>query len=154
MAGVPGAPVPSIISMPAGNGGDGAGIYNLSSAIWLSIDSTTLSNNVTGNGGTGGMGAVGNMVPPGPGSPGGLAGNGGNGGGLYNDGNPAIAINTTVSGNLTGNGGAGGTGGAGGGGCLFCYSHPEDTARVRDALAAAGARVLPYHVEMDGLRIE
>ncbi|MFZ5808531.1 MAG: choice-of-anchor Q domain-containing protein [Chloroflexota bacterium] len=115
-AGVPGTPAPSLFSLPAGSGGDGAGIYNLSGAIWLRIDSTTLSNNVTGNGGTGGTGAVGSMAPVGPGGPGGLAGNGGNGGGLYNDGNPAIVINTTLSGNLTGKGGAGGAGGAGGGG--------------------------------------
>jgi D-glycero-alpha-D-manno-heptose-7-phosphate kinase len=44
--------------------------------------------------------------------------------------------------------------GAGGGGCLFCYAHPDDAPRVREALAAGGARVLDYRVERDGLRIE
>jgi D-glycero-alpha-D-manno-heptose-7-phosphate kinase len=42
--------------------------------------------------------------------------------------------------------------GAGGGGCLFCFSAPGDTGRVRGALAAAGARVLDYRIEADGLR--
>jgi D-glycero-alpha-D-manno-heptose-7-phosphate kinase len=42
--------------------------------------------------------------------------------------------------------------GAGGGGCLFCYSDPGDTGRVRDALAAGGARLLDYRIEADGLR--
>lgn len=43
--------------------------------------------------------------------------------------------------------------GAGGGGCLFCFSRPADAARVREALAAGGARVLDYHVETEGLRL-
>jgi D-glycero-alpha-D-manno-heptose-7-phosphate kinase len=43
--------------------------------------------------------------------------------------------------------------GAGGGGCLFCYAEPADLASVRAALAGAGANVLDYHVETDGLRV-
>jgi D-glycero-alpha-D-manno-heptose-7-phosphate kinase len=42
--------------------------------------------------------------------------------------------------------------GAGGGGCLFCFSDPEATSRVREALSAGGARVLDYRVEEEGLR--
>jgi len=41
--------------------------------------------------------------------------------------------------------------GAGGGGCLFCLAPPESNAAVRAALAAAGARVLDYTVERQGL---
>jgi D-glycero-alpha-D-manno-heptose-7-phosphate kinase len=44
--------------------------------------------------------------------------------------------------------------GAGGGGCLFCFCDPADTAGVRDALAAGGARILDYRVETEGLRYE
>jgi D-glycero-alpha-D-manno-heptose-7-phosphate kinase len=43
--------------------------------------------------------------------------------------------------------------GAGGGGCLFCIADPDRTGAVRDALAAAGARVLDCSVERDGLRV-
>lgn len=43
--------------------------------------------------------------------------------------------------------------GAGGGGCLICYARPEDRAQVRGALLAAGARVLDYRVETEGLRV-
>jgi D-glycero-alpha-D-manno-heptose-7-phosphate kinase len=44
--------------------------------------------------------------------------------------------------------------GAGGGGCLFCYADPADAGRVREALAAGGARVLDYRIEIDGLRLQ
>jgi D-glycero-alpha-D-manno-heptose-7-phosphate kinase len=44
--------------------------------------------------------------------------------------------------------------GAGGGGCLFCYGPPERRAAIAAALAAGGARVLDYHIEMEGLRVE
>ena len=44
--------------------------------------------------------------------------------------------------------------GAGGGGCLFCYAEPGDTGRVREALAAGGARVLDYRIETEGLRLQ
>jgi D-glycero-alpha-D-manno-heptose-7-phosphate kinase len=43
--------------------------------------------------------------------------------------------------------------GAGGGGCLFCYGPPEARAAIANALATGGARVLDYHIEMEGLRI-
>lgn len=44
--------------------------------------------------------------------------------------------------------------GAGGGGCMIAFAHPDAVPAVRSALASAGAQVLPYHVETDGLRVE
>jgi D-glycero-alpha-D-manno-heptose-7-phosphate kinase len=44
--------------------------------------------------------------------------------------------------------------GAGGGGCLFCLTPPDKAARVRQALADGGARLLDFRVETDGLRVE
>ena len=43
--------------------------------------------------------------------------------------------------------------GAGGGGCLFCYGPPQARAAIARALAAGGARVLDYRIEMEGLRL-
>lgn len=43
--------------------------------------------------------------------------------------------------------------GAGGGGCLFCYGPPEARVSIAAALTAAGARVLDYRIESEGLRI-
>ena len=43
--------------------------------------------------------------------------------------------------------------GAGGGGCLFCYGPPQARPAVAAALTAGGARVLDYHIEMEGLRV-
>jgi D-glycero-alpha-D-manno-heptose-7-phosphate kinase len=43
--------------------------------------------------------------------------------------------------------------GAGGGGCLFCLAEPEDLPAVKRAISAAGARVLDYRIEMEGLRV-
>lgn len=43
--------------------------------------------------------------------------------------------------------------GAGGGGCLFCLAPPERVPAVREALAAGGARLLPFHIETEGLRV-
>ena len=43
--------------------------------------------------------------------------------------------------------------GAGGGGCLFCYGAPESKAAIATALTAGGARLLEYHIEMEGLRL-
>jgi D-glycero-alpha-D-manno-heptose-7-phosphate kinase len=43
--------------------------------------------------------------------------------------------------------------GAGGGGCLFCLADPDRVPAVRDALRAAGARVLDCSLEADGLRV-
>jgi D-glycero-alpha-D-manno-heptose-7-phosphate kinase len=43
--------------------------------------------------------------------------------------------------------------GAGGGGCLFCLVEPGQKAEVADALASAGATVLPVTLEREGLRI-
>jgi D-glycero-alpha-D-manno-heptose-7-phosphate kinase len=43
--------------------------------------------------------------------------------------------------------------GAGGGGCLFCYGPPSARPAIANALAAGGARVLDYRIEMDGLQL-
>lgn len=43
--------------------------------------------------------------------------------------------------------------GAGGGGCLFCYGPPASRGRIAGALAAAGARVLDFRIEREGLRV-
>lgn len=43
--------------------------------------------------------------------------------------------------------------GAGGGGCLFCYGPPSARPAIGDALAAAGARVLDYRIEFEGLQV-
>jgi D-glycero-alpha-D-manno-heptose-7-phosphate kinase len=43
--------------------------------------------------------------------------------------------------------------GAGGGGCLFCYGPPPAQSAVAAALAAAGARVLDWRIEREGLRV-
>ena len=43
--------------------------------------------------------------------------------------------------------------GAGGGGCMFFYASPKDVDRVREAVAGAGARLLDYHIESEGLRV-
>jgi D-glycero-alpha-D-manno-heptose-7-phosphate kinase len=43
--------------------------------------------------------------------------------------------------------------GAGGGGCMFFYARPENVERVREAVAGAGARLLDYRIETEGLRV-
>ena len=43
--------------------------------------------------------------------------------------------------------------GAGGGGCLVAMVPPDRHAAVRAALAAGGARVLPFTIEREGLRV-
>jgi D-glycero-alpha-D-manno-heptose-7-phosphate kinase len=43
--------------------------------------------------------------------------------------------------------------GAGGGGCLFCYGPPSARPAIADALAAGGARLLDYRIEMNGLQL-
>jgi D-glycero-alpha-D-manno-heptose-7-phosphate kinase len=43
--------------------------------------------------------------------------------------------------------------GAGGGGCLFCLVPPDRHSPVAAALGEAGARVLPFQFEHDGLRL-
>ena len=43
--------------------------------------------------------------------------------------------------------------GAGGGGCLFCLVRPEQHADVSQALADAGARVLPFQIEDQGVHL-
>jgi D-glycero-alpha-D-manno-heptose-7-phosphate kinase len=43
--------------------------------------------------------------------------------------------------------------GAGGGGCLFCYGPPAARSAIAAALAAGGARVLDFRIEIDGLRL-
>ena len=44
--------------------------------------------------------------------------------------------------------------GAGGGGCLFCLADPKDVPAVQQALSSGGAKLLDYHIETDGLRVE
>jgi D-glycero-alpha-D-manno-heptose-7-phosphate kinase len=44
--------------------------------------------------------------------------------------------------------------GAGGGGCLFCIGEPETVPAIRAALASAGARLLDFHIETEGLRVD
>jgi len=44
--------------------------------------------------------------------------------------------------------------GAGGGGCLFCLGDPERVPAIRDAIAAHGGRLLDFHIEADGLRVQ
>jgi D-glycero-alpha-D-manno-heptose-7-phosphate kinase len=41
--------------------------------------------------------------------------------------------------------------GAGGGGCMIFYAEPDRTAAVKAAVAGAGARILEYNVETEGL---
>jgi D-glycero-alpha-D-manno-heptose-7-phosphate kinase len=41
--------------------------------------------------------------------------------------------------------------GAGGGGCLFCFGPPDRHAAIGEALAAGGARLLPFTIERHGL---
>ncbi|MDE3156686.1 MAG: GHMP kinase [Acidobacteriota bacterium] len=43
--------------------------------------------------------------------------------------------------------------GAGGGGCLFCFGEPQRRDAIRAALAAGGARLLDFHVDLEGLRV-
>jgi len=43
--------------------------------------------------------------------------------------------------------------GAGGGGCLFCYGPPSARDAIAEALAAGGARLLDYRIEMEGLQV-
>jgi len=43
--------------------------------------------------------------------------------------------------------------GAGGGGCLFCYGPPQARSRIAHDLAAGGARLLDYRVDIEGRRL-
>ena len=85
----------------AGDGGHGAGVYN---ANTLGLNNSTVSGNITGDGGA-------SMGGP---------GDGGDGGGMYNAGT-LIVDNGTISGNIAGHGGnviyqgSAGDGGDGGG---------------------------------------
>jgi D-glycero-alpha-D-manno-heptose-7-phosphate kinase len=44
--------------------------------------------------------------------------------------------------------------GAGGGGCLFCIGPPDQLPAIRAALQAAGAQLLDFRIEQDGLRLD
>ena len=44
--------------------------------------------------------------------------------------------------------------GAGGGGCFLCFGDPADVPAIRLALERAGARLLDFTIEREGLRIE
>jgi len=43
--------------------------------------------------------------------------------------------------------------GAGGGGCMITYAEPEDVPAVKEALARAGATVMPFHIVREGIRM-
>jgi hypothetical protein len=97
----------------ANQGGNGGGIDNEAGAS-LSIVASTISDNLTGEGGLGGAGAhgasgLGNIAG---GADGGIGGMGGNGGGIFNEGSLTITT-STIAGNATGRGGVGGYGGEG-----------------------------------------
>ena len=96
-----------------GRGGSGGGIFNEPGAN-LTIRESTISKNLTGNGGRGGDGgeglnAIGHFADGGDGGHGGASGDGG---GIYNAGSLLIE-DSTISGNFTGRGGEGGTGAQG-----------------------------------------
>ena len=44
--------------------------------------------------------------------------------------------------------------GAGGGGCMITYAEPKDHVSVKDALVAAGATLIPFHIVQEGIRLE
>jgi hypothetical protein len=96
-----------------GRGGSGGGIFNEPGAS-LTIRESTISKNLTGNGGKGGEGGAGvNALGHYPdGGAGGAGGPSGDGGGIYNAGSLLIE-DSTISGNFTGRGGEGGTGAQG-----------------------------------------
>jgi D-glycero-alpha-D-manno-heptose-7-phosphate kinase len=64
------------------------------------------------------------------------------------------AIDALISGALAAGARAAKVCGAGGGGCLFCVADPADVPAVKAALTSGGARILDYHIETDGLRVE
>src|ERR1700761_548059 len=100
----------------ANAGGNGGGIANELHAS-LTIRDSTISGNLTGEGGAGGNGGRGQVPAIGAnanGGEGGIGGMGGNGGGIFNEGALTI-VGSTISGNGTGRGGARGLGGAGAG---------------------------------------
>lgn len=97
----------------ANGGGNGGGIDNEAGAA-LQVVASTISDNLTGEGGLGGAGAhgqseLGNIAA---GGDGGIGGMGGNGGGIFNEGSLTITT-STIAGNATGRGGIGGYGGEG-----------------------------------------
>jgi len=96
-----------------GRGGSGGGIFNEPGAN-LTISQSTISKNLTGDGGRGGDGGQGvNAIGHFPdGGDGGRGGASGDGGGIYNAGSLTID-RSTISGNFTGRGGEGGTGAIG-----------------------------------------
>jgi len=93
-----------------GKGGSGGGIFNEPGAN-LIIRQSTISKNLTGDGGRGGEGGQGvNAIGHFPnGGDGGAGGASGDGGGIYNAGSLTVE-GSTISGNFTGRGGEGGTG--------------------------------------------
>ena len=44
--------------------------------------------------------------------------------------------------------------GAGGGGCMITYAEPETVPAVKEALAHAGATLMPFHILRQGIRLE
>jgi D-glycero-alpha-D-manno-heptose-7-phosphate kinase len=64
------------------------------------------------------------------------------------------AIDALIAGATTAGARAAKVCGAGGGGCLFCLADPSDLPAVKQALAAGGARILDYRIELTGLLVE
>ncbi len=94
-----------------GRGGDGGGVAAESSFGDVSITASTIARNQAGFGGQGGTVASGSTSD---GQLGGAGGPGGQGAGIYNAGGPAqttAVVNSTITGNVAGDGGYGGQGG-------------------------------------------
>lgn len=103
----------------AGSGGDGGGIYSANSVVYISDSS--VSDNTTGAGGDSNI----------------QAGNGGDGGGICAD--ALVVIDSTISGNVCGNGGEGPTGGTGGSGGGICSARSSIERSVIEANIAGSA---------------
>jgi len=102
------------------SGGDGGGVYASNSVVYVS--DSAIVGNVTGGG------ADSNTTP----------GDGGNGGGIYADG--LVVIDSTITGNVCGDGGDGPDGGFGGiGGGIFSARASIDTSIIEgNAAGSAG----------------
>jgi hypothetical protein len=145
-----------------GHGGDGGGVFNHGRLTMMRV---TVSGNQTGDGGSGGDGGARTGAGQ-TGCPGGDGAGAGSGAGVYSDG-PLAVIQSTITGNTTGNGGAGGaggqatfggTGGSGGSGgdgagiasSLRNEALTLDRAGRGDRGGAAGPRVSPCRADSPG----
>ncbi|MEO6212921.1 MAG: GHMP kinase [Vicinamibacterales bacterium] len=64
------------------------------------------------------------------------------------------AIDAMLSAAVTAGAAGGKVCGAGGGGCLFCIGEPDRLAGIRRALTDNGARILDFHIESEGLKVD